>query len=70
MNEADLKDYERIQAVINTLPLLEHLPHTRNNDDHMLGIYNQLELVRDHLIAEEQQKAKEAADDDGQDRAE
>ena len=70
MNEADLKDYERIQAVINTLPLLECLPHTRNNDDHMLGIYNQLELVRDHLIAEEQQKEKEAAGDGGEDHAE
>lgn len=70
MNEADLKDYERIQAVINTLPLLECLPHTRNNDDHMLGIYNQLELVRDHLIVEEQQKAKEEAEDEGQDSAE
>ena len=51
MNGADLKDYERIQAVINTLDLLT-MPPTYDNVNHMLGIYTTLVEVRDAIQEE------------------
>ena len=45
---------EKIQAVINTLEMLQ-IPSTYDNTNKMLGIYNTLAAVRDDLT-----KPKEA----------
>lgn len=55
----------KLQAVINTLALLE-MPMTYNNANHMTGIYNTLVQVRDdlrrqRLEAEEAQAALQIA---------
>lgn len=57
----------KIQAVINTLALLE-IPASYSNVDRMLGIYKTLAEVRDSLAAPDEPKEEEQ--DDGQDRAE
>ena len=49
----------KIQAVINTLEILE-MPTTYNNVNRMLGIYNTLVEVRDSL------KESEKAAEDGE----
>jgi hypothetical protein len=57
----------KIQAVINTLALLE-IPASYSNVDRMIGIYKTLAEVRDSLAAPDE--PKEEAEDEGQDRAE
>jgi hypothetical protein len=57
----------KIQAVINTLEMLE-MPAKFSNMDKMMGIYKILAEVRDSLAAPG--KPKEEAEDEGQDRAE
>lgn len=53
MNELNnLTKAERIQAVINTLQVLE-LPATFDNCNKMTGIYAQLMKIRDELHEEE-----------------
>ena len=64
MNELNkLTRSERIQAVINTLQVLE-MPATFDNCNKMTGIYTQLIQIRDELHKEE------AAADDGDAEAE
>ena len=53
----------KIQAVINTLELL-NMPPTYNNVNHMLGIYNTLAEVRD-AIQEEKKEVVEDGTGDG-----
>ncbi len=57
----------KIQAVINTLSLLE-IPATYNNVDRMTGIYKTLIEVRDSLSANDEPKGDRQ--DDRQDNAE
>lgn len=57
----------KIQAVINTLEMLE-MPAKFSNMDKMMGIYKILAEVRDSLAAPGE--PKEEAEDEGQDRAE
>lgn len=59
-----MSNAEKIQAVMNTLAILE-MPSTYNNVNKMLGIYNTLTEVRDDLWKQQeeqkkQQKPKEA----------
>jgi len=61
-----IENANKIQAVINTLKLLE-MPSSYDNVNHMLGIYNTLIEVRDDLAAPDAPAAKEEADDDGND---
>lgn len=58
----DYKNYEKLQAVINTLKLLE-MPPTYDNVDKMTGIYKTLCEVRDELYEAE-------VEVDGKDKAE
>ena len=65
MNELNkLTRSERIQAVLNTLQVLE-MPATFDNCNKMTGIYSQLMQIRDELHKEE-----EAAANDGDAEAE
>lgn len=48
----DYKNSEKLQAVINTLKLLE-MPPTYDNVDRMTGIYETLCKVRDELYEAE-----------------
>lgn len=59
-----MSNAEKIQAVMNTLAILE-MPSTYDNVNKMLGIYNTLKEVRDDLWKQQeeqkkQQKPKEA----------
>lgn len=59
-----MSNAEKIQAVMNTLAILE-MPSTYDNANKMLGIYNTLKEVRDDLWKQQeeqkkQQKPKEA----------
>ena len=56
-----MKDSEKIQAVINTLALLE-MPVTYDNVNRMTGIYNTLAEVRDGLSEAEEEEKDGGAD--------
>lgn len=58
----ELKNSEKIQAVINTLRLLE-MPSSFDNVNRMTGIYQLLISVRDELFEAEEEKH------DGKDKA-
>lgn len=62
MEGKELKNCEKIQAVINTLKLLE-MPPTFENTNRMMGIYQTLIAVRDDLYEAEEKS-------DGEDQAE
>lgn len=63
-NMAEYSVTDRIQAVLNTLPLLAIQP-TFDNVNRMTGIYNALVSARDELIAQNAQEgSKEDAGDD------
>ena len=68
MEENKLSPAELIQAVINTLQLLEMAP-TYNNSNRMTGIYNYLAKVRNYLI-EQESKPKEETSNAGETDAE
>ena len=68
MDENKLSPAQKVQAVINTLPLLE-MKHTFDNDNHMTGIYRFLFEVRNELI-EQESKPKEETSDAGETDAE
>lgn len=51
----ELKNSEKIQAVINTLRLLE-MPTSFENVNRMTGIYQLLISVRDELLEAEEEK--------------
>ena len=54
----DLKNAEKIQAVINTLATLE-MPATFDNVNRMTGIYKTLAEVRDAVHMAETEEAEE-----------
>ena len=60
----ELSNAEKLQAVLNTLPLLEMRP-THDNAARMTGIYNTLIEVQNDLIRE-----READTDAGNNQAE
>lgn len=62
MNDLKVK----IQAVINTLELL-NMPPTYSNTNYLLGIYNTLVEVRDAIQEEKKEVAEDAESDRIQD---
>jgi hypothetical protein len=55
-----MKNYEKLQGVINTIELLEPIRPTALNASRLWGIYKTLMEVRDDLFNQEKEAEKEA----------
>ena len=54
-----MKNYEKLQGVINTIELLEPIRPTALNASRLWGIYKMLMEVRDDLFSPEKEAEKE-----------
>ena len=54
-----MKNYEKIQGVINTLEMMEPIRPTAENASKLWGVYRTLMEVRDDLFRQEQEKQGE-----------
>lgn len=59
MDTKEMKNYEKIQGVINTLEMMEPIRPTAENASKLWGVYRTLMEVRDDLFRQEQEKQGE-----------